>query len=618
MFGLIFCGMSLATLFSQSETKPTVKTAFRSESVNLLKMDRFVKANESNSNRLINKDSDLRNINTGIEIPAENYVDQPYIVITKNGNWLCVYTTGQGEEGAKGQHVVASISKDQGHTWSKPVNIEPATGPAASWVMPYITPYGRIYAFYVFNGDRISTLNGKRIRNDMLGWYCYRYSDNHGKTWSKRYRLPMRKTEVDLNNDWQGAVQIFWGIGKPIQINNSMIFAFTKIGKYMLDQGEGWFFYSENINTQKKPEKIKWTLLPDGDHGLRLPEFGSIQEEHNFVRLSNGDLYCIYRTTLGYAVNAYSQNGGRSWTTPEIATYANYQGRIKNPRACPRVWRCQNGKYLLWYHNHSGKNFNDRNPAWISGGIEKNGSIHWSQPEILFYSDDTSYESGRLSYPDLIEQDGNYWVTETQKVTARLHRVDASLFEGMWNQEKVARTAHKGLKLYQKFDKRKSRFIEMPLLPNLSQRKGFAIDLWLDFQKVRDSKKIFNSQDRQGRGVLIQKTSKQEIELRLNDGQRKLVWSSESNLIRQNKRYHIVFVLDGAARILSVIINGVLFDGGLSRQFGWSRIIPDFGDVNGAKKVFVAEEVKSIRIYDRYLKTAEVIANYQWLIKLAD
>src|SRR5271166_3683973 len=87
---------------------------------------------------------DVRNIRFGSPIPKEGYVDQPYIVITRDGSWLCVLTTGRGVEGEPGQHIVATISRDKGATWSPLIDIEPATGPEASWVMPLITPSGRV------------------------------------------------------------------------------------------------------------------------------------------------------------------------------------------------------------------------------------------------------------------------------------------------------------------------------------------------------------------------------------------------------------------------------------------------------------------------------------------
>ncbi len=70
---------------------------------------------------------DSRNIATGFNIPSEGYADQPYIVKTDDGAWLCAITTGTGHEGATGQHVVSMRSTDRGRTWEKPVDIEPAT-----------------------------------------------------------------------------------------------------------------------------------------------------------------------------------------------------------------------------------------------------------------------------------------------------------------------------------------------------------------------------------------------------------------------------------------------------------------------------------------------------------
>jgi len=435
---------------------------------------------------------DTRNIENGISIYEHGYCDQPYVVIGKEGTWICTFTTSSKHEGSASQYIVAVTSENKGKTWSKPVEIEPPTGLEASWVMPLMTDSGRIYAFYDYNGDNVHTLDGKPIRADMIGWYCYKYSDDNGKTWSERYRLPVRVTDCDLNNQWNGKVQIMWGIGKPIVSKGSAFFGFTKLGKYMLEEGEGWFFRSDNIMTEQDPSKIKWQMLPDGDHGLRSPKFGSVQEEHNIVPLSNGDLYCMYRTTIGHPIHSYSRDGGHTWLKPEIATYSD--GRpFKHPRACPRIWKTKNGKYLFWFHNHGGKDFPDRNPAWVSGGIEKKGVIFWSQPEILLYSHDLSYETGRLSYPDLIEQDGRYWVTTTQKTNATLHEIDPKLFEGLWNQWDAKEIAKDGLVL--SLDSIEKTEVPMPILPSLIDG-GFTLDLWINFDDLLEGQIILDSREK--------------------------------------------------------------------------------------------------------------------------
>ncbi len=557
---------------------------------------------------------DLRNIRHGSVIPDEGYCDQPYVVITRDGNWLCTFTTGKGIEGQKGQHVVASISADKGRTWSSPpIDIEPADGPEASWVMPLITPSGRVYAFYDYNGDRVDTLGTKKgIRADMLGWYVYKYSDDNGRTWSeKRYRLPVRETACDRTNDWQGKVHILWGIGKPVVVGQSVFFGFTKLGKYMLDQGEGWFFRSDNILTQPDVEKIDWQMLPEGDHGIRAPEFGSVQEEHNLVGLSDGSLYCIYRTTTGYPCHVYSRDGGRTWTRPVYAVYTPGGRRIKQCRACPRLWKTSSGKYLLWFHNHNGKDFLGRNPAWVTGGVEKDGHIHWSQPEILLWDPDPKT---RMSYPDLIEQDGRCWVTETQKEIARVHQVDPSLFEGLWSQGQAAKVTRRGLILDQA-PARPSDRAKPVRLDSLAEGSGFTIDMWIQLDDLTPGQVILDRRNDAGSGMRLMVTPAGTIGLELSDGEKhQSVWDTDPGVVKAGQLHHVVAIVEGGPRIIMFLVDGVLCDGGENRQYGWGRIDPALTDLGGTLPLQVAPSlkgtIKRLRLYDRALRVSEAVSNY--------
>jgi hypothetical protein len=45
---------------------------------------------------------DPRHIANGWPIASEGYADQPYLVKTDDGAWLCAVTTGKGVEGATG------------------------------------------------------------------------------------------------------------------------------------------------------------------------------------------------------------------------------------------------------------------------------------------------------------------------------------------------------------------------------------------------------------------------------------------------------------------------------------------------------------------------------------
>ena len=64
-----------------------------------------------------------------------------------------------------------------------------------------------------------------------------------------------------------------------------------------------------------------------------------------------------------------------------------------------------------------------------------------------------------MSYPDLIEQDGRYWITETQKTVARVHEIDKTLLEGLWQQGKTVAAAGKILDL----DAKQVRDKEVPI-----------------------------------------------------------------------------------------------------------------------------------------------------------
>ncbi|MFA5206771.1 MAG: hypothetical protein WC708_20415, partial [Lentisphaeria bacterium] len=99
--------------------------------------------------------SDPRLLANGRPIPAGNYADQPYIVPTADGAWLCCLTTGRGQEGDPGQGVVTRRSTDHGHSWSDPVWLEPPESPENSYAVLLRTPGGRIYIFYNYNADNV-------------------------------------------------------------------------------------------------------------------------------------------------------------------------------------------------------------------------------------------------------------------------------------------------------------------------------------------------------------------------------------------------------------------------------------------------------------------------------
>src|SRR5690606_31312104 len=240
-----------------------------------------------------------------------------------------------------------------------------------------------------------------------------------------------------------------------------------------------------------------------------------------------------------------SRDQGHTWDTPSYLTYANGR-KVKHPRAANFAWRCENGKFLYWFHNHGGEyigqhsnpssiGYNDRNPVWIMGGIEKDGShgkvIEWTQPEVLLYTDDPIV---RMSYPDLIEENGEYYFTETQKDIARVHHVDKNLLHNLWDQLSDPKSAGDDGLVLEWTRKEESSGIESmdnPKIPAFymrdskqldgsgkSTRAGFTIDLRLELSDLQPGEKLLNTIDQWGQGWSLKVNDDKNLELELSDG----------------------------------------------------------------------------------------------------
>ncbi|MEJ1973929.1 MAG: LamG-like jellyroll fold domain-containing protein [Lacunisphaera sp.] len=593
---------------------------------------------------------DPRNITSGSIIPSEGYSDQPYIVQTDDGAWLCIVTTGKGVEGAKGQHVVSLRSTDLGKTWEDIVPIEPADGPEASYGVLLKVPGGRVYAFYNHNTDRVTEIKRedggapfKRV--DCLGHYVFKYSDDNGRTWSaQRYDIPVREFECDRTNVYGGKLTFFWNVGRPIIVGHAAFLTLHKVGAMgagFYAESEGALLTSRNILTERDPTRITFDTLPDGDIGLRAPAGGGrVAEEQNIVSLSDESLFCVYRTVAGWPAMGYSRDHGHTWTAPAYLTYTPGGSRVKHPRAANFVWKASNGKFLYWFHNQggpvigkmaadysgsAGSPYDDRNPAWLMAGTEKDTPqgkvIVWSQPEIILYDDDTYI---RMSYPNLVEQDGHFYVTETQKNLGRVHEIPAAIIGGLFQQPDNHTVASADLALDLPAGQPLPATAAMPvLLPfqlrdntradygSKDMRAGFSLDFWFKLDSLAPHQALLDSRDANGKGILVATTEAGTIRVTLNDGRAESSWTCDPGVLHAGKKQHMVITVDGGPKIITFVVDGVLNDGGDARQFGWGRFSPTLRAPNGAPQVKLAPSLLSLRVYLRALRTSEAVGNYQ-------
>lgn len=586
------------------------------------------------------QEADWRNLENAISvIPDEGYCDQPYLVINSDGDWVCVMTTGAGVEGEPGQHIVSTISRDHGKTWSSLVDIEPASGPEASWVVPIIVPSGRIYAIYTYNHDNLRAVKdyqGKLIKRvDTMGKLMMKHSDDGGQSWSKqRYEVPMRNFAIDDANVYGGERQFFWSISKPIVVGNDVVMGMGKVGNFgkgFMHTSEGCVLRSSNLWTENDPSKIVWQTLPEGDRGIRIESFqgvtgGSVADEHNVVSLADGSLFLTFRTVAGYAGQAYSRDGGNSWTTKPLE-YSPGGEVVKQPRCLNKITKFANGKYVLFFHNNSTTSYSgvvktNRNPTWIAGGVERDGVLHWTQPEVFFYDND--YFRG-ISYPDWLEQDGRYIFSETQKNIARIHEVPAEFLERLWNQFDRDEVTVDGLiRDVAGEGVASGTSVKIPWLGQVASGNGFAIELDFDAGDLSQPQVLFDTRLaktpkpdhgarlHRGQGIRVTVLTDGQIEVMLDDVASKVVHQSGNRVIRAGERHHIVVNVDAGSKVLSLVVDGDLIDGG-PEPYGFLRLSPFFNEINGEKAMRVPDNANlhRIRIYDRHLTTTEAIGNWR-------
>ena len=527
---------------------------------------------------------DSRNIKYGNIIRHDGYSDQPYVIKTDDGHWLMTLTVGGLEEGSEGQHVISLRSNDKGKTWKDTVDISTPNDPESSYSVLYKTNYGRIYCFYNFNADNTRGVkwihpdfpDGICPRVDTQGHFVFKYSDDNGKSWSKKwYDIPQRDFEVDRLNPYGGKIKFFWNVGKPFEIDNKVLVPLYKIREFgitFMEHSEGVLLECCNINSEKNPENLIWNTLPDGEIGIRAPKNISIvSEEHSFVKLSDGTIFCVFRTVSGHPYCAYSKDNCHTFTEPEPLTFSNGR-KIKHPRAANFIWKCENGKYIYWFHNHSGKDYGGRNPVFLCGAEEYMSSdglkLKFGQPVPVLYDEN---ESVRMSYPDLIEDDGEYYLTETQKEIARVHKIDKELIESLWNSKNSS--------------------------VNQQNNSGFNINnesFTMEFDTGCGTGTIFTSEN-----FVI--TRNQNGDLTIKVGNYEFI--NDDVLLEDLKNHTVRAIFDRGINAVFFITDGVFCDGGEKRQYGFTRFSKDlkidfsFKDVD-LNKTIKLKFIKGLHFYD--------------------
>lgn len=248
--------------------------------------------------------------------PGDTYND--HFQVIEHDGMLYAFWTQASHEADIDQHIAFSKSVDKGETWSEPVILAGSPNrknPAllASWQQPMISTSGRIYCLW----NQQVTSRGPHYGN-MFG----AYSDDKGETWSAPKMVPMKRSILD---DPDPLVPPSWcNWQRPLRLGKDgrYLVGVSRHGKLPGAKRSGCtieFLQFDNIDDDPKVEDIRLSWFSGDEKVLRVehPKFGAAAEEVGLVKLPDGRLFGIMRTSAGYPFWTQSRDDGVTWTQPK-------------------------------------------------------------------------------------------------------------------------------------------------------------------------------------------------------------------------------------------------------------------------------------------------------------
>lgn len=571
-----------------------------------------------------NKDS--RFINNGIEIPtAGGYADQPSIVALSDGTFVCATTTSKGEEGSEGTYVSVMRSLDGGKTWSDGTAVEDPEWESAYAVL-VTDRFDRIYCLYNYNLDHYKKGEFESHRFDMGGTYCMKYSDDKGVSWSERILVDVGVTDLDTQYPFfpkaGGGKQyrFMWNVARPFIDGDDLYIMVGKPflgvrGLYNFETSRGVLLVARGI---VKDPHTPFVTLPEGGREL-MPRSGDrITEEHCAVKLSDGTLFCTSRTEKGYPLVFVSHDDGKNFTDGFIPKHVGGLA-VKQPRAANFLWKLKSGKYLYWFHNVGNMGYDFRNPAWCCPTFETDTEggkeLIYGQPEILFYHPTGDRLS--ISYPDLVEHEGKLLITETQKQVARIHTVADRLQNALLTQD-TACAKLEGISMAD---------LKATGVPKQEYSKVDHSDRteWKGIPENSGTAWIFEGTFKAGDSVISAYNKKRGgFKVNVNeDGTLSCFAAGESaNFtvessinVCDGKKHHIAWIMDGAACVSYLVIDGIFDNGGDVFECGWRFIPYQLSFINAVPSVSFGEKVSDARLISHSILTTDAIGDWRASLK---
>lgn len=292
-----------------------------------------------------------------------------------DGSLMAVWTQSSVENFSTNappdQHIVYARSADEGKTWSKPRIIagpkRAGDGFMASWAYPLVSKKGRIYVLYS------QSIGKTDCFVHHTGWLHGIYSDDNGATWSKPQNIPVARSIHDNPDPAMPPNMLCWQ--KPLRLgkDNKYLAGFTRWTSFDVKKpspkslgtadSRVEFMRFENVDESPEPCDLKISWFMPNEKALAVPcasfPENSVCQEPSIIKLPDGRLFCVMRTSAGSPFWSVSSNAGETWTEPRRLLREDNGEPLRHPVSpCPIYDvggnEAGSGRYVLFIHDNDG------------------------------------------------------------------------------------------------------------------------------------------------------------------------------------------------------------------------------------------------------------------------
>ncbi len=324
-----------------------------------------------------------------------------------DGSLMAVWTQSSAES-QPDQHIAFARSDDEGVTWSRPRIIagpkKAGDGHMASWGYPLVSKSGRIYVLYSQHIGIADTFF------HHTGWLHGISSDDNGQTWSAPQNIPVARSINDNPDANIPPNMLCWQ--KPLRLGkDGKYFAgFTRWTSFAVRKNptKAWisadsrveFMRFENVDDNPAAGDLKISWFAANDKALAVPFPGhpevSACQEPSLVKLPDGRLFCVMRTSSGSPFWSTSADSGETWTQPQPLLRKDGGEVLPHPLSpCPMYdvggSTAGSGRYALFIHNHG--NHGNRRPIYLVAGHFQAGAtqpVWFDEPKLFMDHDGVS------------------------------------------------------------------------------------------------------------------------------------------------------------------------------------------------------------------------------------